>query len=177
ISEDAGIEYEPTGDFHVKDGDEATILKSEGFKLLMLSSLLCNDADLIYDGGSWRIEGDPTEGALVVAAMKAGIQQDEARKLYPRISEVPFSSERKLMTTIHLMPEGNRLVCMKGAPEKVLERCTYIYTLEGIKRSSKEIKEEILRVNNEMAKDALRVLGVAYKRIIDQTELDNKNIF
>ncbi len=176
LIEVSGIGYEPKGEFRVISGSQANILESEGFKLLMLSSLLCNDAELVNEDGNWRVKGDPTEGALVVAAVKAGLKQDEVRKLYPRVGEVPFSSERKLMTTIHLTPEGDRIVCMKGAPERVLEKCTCIYTHEGVKKLTRKNKEEILKVNDEMAENALRVLGVAYKRIADHVGLNEEEI-
>jgi Ca2+-transporting ATPase len=174
LIEVSGVGYEPKGELHIM-GD-ADIPKSEGFRLLMLSALLCNDAELIHEGGSWRVKGDPTEGALVVAAAKYGIQQDEVRKLYPRVGEVPFSSERKLMTTVHLTPEGNRIVCMKGAPERVLEKCTHIYAINGVKRITRRDREEILKVNDEMAGSALRVLGLAYKRIADHAGLGDEGI-
>lgn len=176
IIEVSGVGYEPKGDLHVKSNSEADVLRSDGFRLLMLSSLLCNDAELIHGDGNWRIKGDPTEGALVIAAIKYGLQQNEVRGLYPRVGEVPFSSERKLMTTVHLTPEGDRIVCMKGAPEKVLERCVRIYTLKGIKKLTRDVKGEVLRVNDEMAGSALRVLGVAYKRIADHADLSEEEI-
>ncbi len=172
----SGIGYEPKGDFQIINDAETNILGSDGLKLLMLSSLLCNDAELLHENRGWRIRGDPTEGALVVVAWKAGLRQDEVRRLYPRVSEVPFSSERKLMTTVHLTPEGDRIVCMKGAPERVLEKCSHIYTNSGVKRLNKRIREKILKVNDEMARDAFRVLGVAYKRIADHIDLSDEDI-
>ncbi|MEM1581067.1 MAG: cation-translocating P-type ATPase [Candidatus Bathyarchaeia archaeon] len=176
IIEVSGIGYEPKGVFQIRGDAEADVLRSEGFRLLMLSSLLCNDSELTHEGGDWRVRGDPTEGALVVAAWKAGFKQNEIRRLYPRIGEIPFSSERKLMTTIHLTPEGDELVCMKGAPEGVLEKCTHVYTSFGIEKLTEKIREEILNVNDEMARDALRVLGVAYKRIADHTGLTEEEV-
>lgn len=176
IIEVSGVGYEPKGDFHVKDDTDKNILQSDGFRLLALSMLLCNDAELIHEGGGWRIKGDPTEGALVVAAVKYGLRQDEVRKIYPRVGEIPFSSERKLMTTVHLTPEGGGIVCMKGAPERVLEKCTRIYTLNGIRKLTRRVREEILAVNDEMAGSALRVLGVAYKKIEDHTGLAAEEI-
>ncbi|MEM3442718.1 MAG: HAD-IC family P-type ATPase [Candidatus Bathyarchaeia archaeon] len=172
----SGVGYEPKGDFHVKGKSETNILQSEGFKFLMLCSLLCNDAELIHENGVWQIKGDPTEGALLVAASKASLSQEEVRRLYPRVGEVPFSSERKLMTTIHLTPEGDRIICIKGAPEKVLERCTHIYELNGAKRLAEEDKSKILRINDEMAGNALRVLGVAYKKKEDTAGLNGESL-
>ncbi len=172
----SGVGYIPEGVFQV-DRDDVGILQSEGFKLLMECSLLCNDAELIREDGKWRIKGDPTEGALLVVAAKSGRQQEEVRKQYPRINEVPFSSERKLMTTVHSTPEGDKIFCMKGAPEKVLEKCTHIYELGGVKELTEERKKEILSFNNDMAGNALRVLGVAYKRTIKAVNsLDEKAI-
>ncbi|MEM2423029.1 MAG: cation-translocating P-type ATPase [Candidatus Bathyarchaeia archaeon] len=176
IIEVSGIGYEPKGVFQIRGDAEADVLRSEGFRLLMLSSLLCNDSELTHEGGDWRVRGDPTEGALVVAAWKAGFKQNEIRRLYPRIGEIPFSSERKLMTTVHLTPEGGGIVCMKGAPEGVLEKCTHVYTSFGIEKLTEKIREEILNVNDEMARDALRVLGVAYKRIADHTGLTEEEV-
>ena len=177
----SGVGYVPEGIFHVDSGD-VKVLQDEGFKLLMKCSLLCNDAELIREDDKWLIKGDPTEGALLVAAAKSGMWQ-ELRKDYPRIYEVPFSSERKLMTTVHLTPEGDRIFCMKGAPEKVLEKCAYIYGLNGIKELTEEGKKEILMVNNDMAGNALRVLGIAYKRTsenvnnLDEEAVESNMVF
>ncbi|MEM2087383.1 MAG: cation-translocating P-type ATPase [Thermoproteota archaeon] len=172
-----GVGYEPRGSFQVDGDSETGILRSEGFKLLMKCSLLCNDAELIREDDKWHIKGDPTEGALLVVAVKAGLQPEEIRKQYPRINEVPFSSERKLMTSIHLTPEGDKIFCMKGAPEKVLEKCIHIHESNGVKELTEERRNEILRVNDEMAGNGLRVLGVAYKRTVKDTDvLDEKAV-
>ncbi|MEM2611136.1 MAG: cation-translocating P-type ATPase [Thermoproteota archaeon] len=178
----SGVGYVPEGSFQVDDGS-VEILNSECFKLLMKCALLCNDSELIHENAKWHIKGDPTEGALLVVAIKSGLKQEEVRNQYPRISEVPFSSERKIMTTIHSTPEGDRLLCMKGAPEKLLEKCTHIYELDGIRELTEERKREILRVNNEMAGNALRVLGFAYKRTtenlnsLNEESVENNMIF
>ncbi|MEM2056742.1 MAG: cation-translocating P-type ATPase [Thermoproteota archaeon] len=172
-----GVGYEPRGSFHIDGDNETGILRNQGFDLLMKCSLLCNDTELIREDGKWRIKGDPTEGALLVVAVKAGLQPEEVRKQYPRINEVPFSSERKLMTTVHSTPEGDKIFCMKGAPEKVLEKCTHIHELNGVKELTEERREEILRVNDEMAGNGLRVLGLAYKRAVKDTDiLDEKTV-
>ncbi len=177
IIEVSGVGYDPRGGFQVDGDGEADILRSEGFRLLMTCSSLCNDSELIHEDDKWCIKGDPTEGALLVIAAKSGLQQEEVRKKYPRISEIPFSSERKLMTTVHLTPEGDIIFCMKGAPEKVLEKCTHVYEMDGVRRLTEERRKEILSVNDEMAGNALRVLGVAYRRAIkDINDLDEKGM-
>jgi len=159
----SGVGYEPKGEFHA-EGD-GNILQGELFSFLMNGSLLCNDAELRVEGDKWRIKGDPTEGALVVVAAKASLQQDEAKKRYPRAGELPFSSERKRMTTVHLTPHGDQIVYMKGAPETILERCARVHKSEGVESLTETRKKEILRINEEMAREALRILGLAYKKI------------
>jgi len=111
------------------------------------------------------VTGDPTEGALIVAARKLGFAQEELERLYPRIAEIPFSSERKRMTTVHKTPQGEVYAYVKGAPEVILERCSRI--LEGgvERRLTAEKKRAVLKINEEFAEDALRVLGMAYRRL------------
>jgi len=170
-----GIGYEPKGEFHVEeDGD---IIQGELFSLLMKGALLCNDAELIVEDGKWYNKGDTTEGALVVVAAKAGFQQSEVRKQYPRICELPFSSERKRMTTVHSTFNGDRIVFMKGAPEIILERCTHVYEPDKMERLTEKRKKAILRISEEMAGESLRVLGLAYKILSTSvTNFDEENL-
>jgi Ca2+-transporting ATPase len=102
---------------------------------LMEIQALCNDARLehITEEGSdeWRIIGDPTEGAMIVAAAKAGIDRDEINKAQPRLQEIPFDSQRKLMTTFHKTEDGQLAAFTKGAPDILVERCTHIMHSDG----------------------------------------------
>jgi Ca2+-transporting ATPase len=109
------------------------------------------------------IKGDPTEGALIVAAVKAGFREAEMRLENPRVEEIPFSSERKRMTTIHQMAGGKRTAFTKGAPEVVLQRCSHILDDQGLRELKETERNQILKVNEEMAQGALRVLGFAYR--------------
>jgi Ca2+-transporting ATPase len=176
-----GVGYEPKGEFHA-EGD-SDILQGELFSLLMNGALLCNDAELTVEEYKWRIKGDPTEGALVVVATKDGLQQNEARKQHPRVGELPFSSERKRMTTVHSTANGDRIVFMKGAPEVILERCAHVHEPNGVKDLAEKKKMKILRINEEMAGESLRVLGLAYKTMstsvtnFDEESLENGLIF
>jgi len=176
-----GVGYEPKGEFHA-EGD-GNILQSENFSLLMKASLLCNDAELMVEKDKWRIRGDTTEGSLIVAAAKDGFQQTELKKQYPRVGELPFSSERKRMTTVHSTPHGDQMVLMKGAPEIVLERCAYMHGLDRVEKLTERRRKEILSIQEEMARGALRVLGVAYKKTpdsitnFDEKTLENDQIF
>ncbi|MBM4295087.1 MAG: HAD-IC family P-type ATPase, partial [Deltaproteobacteria bacterium] len=120
MTEVTGAGYAPEGEF--RESEPIDVGRMSSLKLLLKSSVLCNDSILHEQEGRWFIKGDPTEGALVVAAVKAGILAREMRLGNPRIEEIPFSSERKRMTTIHQMDDGKRMAFMKGAPEVVLER-------------------------------------------------------
>jgi Ca2+-transporting ATPase len=164
VIEVTGVGYEPSGEFR-HGGDS---IKPEGcIKLLLQIGALCNNASLRRNNqnNTWEIFGDPTEGALIVAAAKAGFEKEELEKQYPRIGEIPFTSERKRMTTIHKTPDGEIYAYMKGAPEVVLEKCAYIIEDGREARLTYEKREEILKVNEEMAGNALRVLAMAYKKL------------
>jgi Ca2+-transporting ATPase len=122
------------------------------------------------------IKGDPTEGALVVAAVKAGLHQTEERLKNPRVEEIPFSSERKRMTTIHQTVGGRNRAFIKGAPEVVLGKCSHILDDSGLRELGDREKTEILKVNEEMAQEALRVLGFAYRDCPDATNYTEEYI-
>jgi Ca2+-transporting ATPase len=120
-----GAGYEPRGEFH---GSDALLnpKNDKDLSRLLTIGALCNNAILNEDDGVWHVMGDPTEGALVVAASKAGFEHNELEKQYPRVHEIPFSSERKRMTTIHRTSGGEQIAFLKGAPEIVLELCTSV---------------------------------------------------
>ncbi len=161
-----GVGYAPQGEF--RGSETININKHQPFRLLLKGGILCSDADLHEKEGKWFIKGDPTEGALVVTAAKTGMHIREIRLENPRVEEIPFSSERKRMTTIHQMEDGKRLAFIKGAPEIVLDRCTHILEDGGMKALTGEERSKILKANEEMAQDALRVLGIAYREVPDK---------
>jgi Ca2+-transporting ATPase len=163
-----GIGYAPQGEFQFED---KTIAPDENLKTLLKVAVLCNDSNLELEvqTGKWTVKGDPTEGALVVAAEKAGISKEELETQEPRVAELPFSSERKRMTTIHAY-QGKRTAYMKGAPEVVLERCSKIFLDGKVKRLTKEIRDKHHKITEEMALQALRNLGFAYKELAADTE-------
>jgi Ca2+-transporting ATPase len=160
LIEVTGVGYEPKGELR---GSEVNIKNSKSLQMLLQSGLLCSDAVLEEKEGKWVIKGDPTEGALVVAAVKAGLHETEMRLENPRVEEIPFSSERKRMSTIHQMADGKRMAFMKGAPEVVLQGCSHFLDDSGIKKLNEAEEAKILKVNEEMAQGALRVLGLAYR--------------
>jgi Ca2+-transporting ATPase len=168
-----GAGYEPKGEFR---GSEIDIKNSKSVQLLLQGGLLCSDAILEEMDGKWTIKGDPTEGALVVAAVKAGLHESEMRLENPRIEEIPFSSERKRMTTIHQMEDGKKAAFMKGAPEVVLDKCSHILSDGEIRELGQKAKSEILKANEEMAQAALRVLGLAYRECSDEIQCTEENL-
>ncbi len=163
----AGEGYNPEGEFFV-DGIPADLSTYMEAHLLLRGGMLCNDAWLENDDrtGGWRMVGDPTEGALVVAAAKVGLWRESLETDYPRVAEIPFDSERKRMTTIHQENGTGRYVAyVKGAPEIMLDVCDRIL-LDGQERSLDAVeKQRILTVNEQLAGDALRVLAVAYRHL------------
>jgi len=122
-----------------------------------------NNATVQQRDGRWTVQGDPTEGALIVAARKCGLSSADLDERLPRIAEVPFSSERKLMSTIHrdTRNEHAGIVFTKGAPDVLLGRCAFEILGDGRRPLTPARRDEILRVNETLAGDALRTLGVA----------------
>ncbi len=170
-----GVGYEPQGEFLFED-EKLDPTKEKELYTLLKAATLCNDAKLEKEEGKWIVKGDPTEGALVVAAAKAGLWKEEIEKEEPRINEIPFSSERKRMSTIHDLSRGDKIVYMKGAPEIVLERCTKIYTNGKTHKLTDEKRKQLLSVNEAMAIQALRNLGFAYKDLPDSaSSFDEEN--
>jgi Ca2+-transporting ATPase len=157
-----GAGYEPEGEFKGELSTDEDPLKS-----LLLCGVLCNDADLFEEEGQWKIKGDPTEAALVVAARKAGIDGGGLREERPRVDEVPFSSERKLMSTVHKGP-GGRVAYVKGAAEVVLAKCTRVMRADGsVSEMREEERKSLAEENTGMAAEALRVLALAMRDLGD----------
>jgi P-type Ca2+ transporter type 2C len=162
-----GTGYEPAGEVR-QDGKavEDGALLEEVEKTLAAGNL-ANNAALVQQGGRFTIQGDPTEGALVVAARKVGEAAGKLHRRFPRIGEVPFSSERKLMSTSHADAEdaGRVLVFAKGAPDVLLARCTEERVGGATRALTPERREEIARAVDALGSAALRTLGVAYRTL------------
>ena len=171
----SGVGYEPEGGFLFEDkkaepkGDLCTLLTV---------AALCNDAKLEKDAASnrWTVKGDPTEGALLVAAAKADLWKGELEQQQPRIGELPFSSEKKRMTTVHMVSGKKKVAYMKGAPEIVLDKCTRVSTNGKISRLTEDVRAEILKVNEAMARQALRNLGFAFRELPETVEASTEEI-
>ncbi|NHC35120.1 cation-translocating P-type ATPase [Scytonema millei] len=180
-----GEGYAPQGEF-LSDGRAIDADRDTDLQALLVACALCNDSFLQEEQGQWKIVGDPTEGALVTLAAKAGIQKDQWSSRLPRVAEFPFSSERKRMSvmcqkaaghgssgdyTNYQLPITNDpspyLMFTKGSPELALERCDRIHTGDRAVAISEAQRQQILEKNNQMASQGLRVLGFAYKPLAE----------
>ena len=171
-----GEGYNPSGDF-LLDGQKVDSDDHPEVEALLIACALCNDSTLQQKDGDWVIIGDPTEGALLTVAGKGSIEKDQWSSRLPRVSEFPFSSERKRMSVIcnvhpsassglsgsGLAPDEDYIMFTKGSPELVLERCNRIHTGDRAVEITDAQRQTILAKNNEMAGNGLRVLGFAYK--------------
>ncbi|MEM2081022.1 MAG: HAD-IC family P-type ATPase [Candidatus Bathyarchaeia archaeon] len=170
-----GVGYTPEGHFEV-EGAKIDAAKEEALSLLLRVAALCNDARLrrhkLEGKQQWEIYGDTTEGALVVAAAKAGLQKDDLEAKYPRVDEIPFDPKNRYMVTFHKIAPEKLHVYVKGAPETILEQCVEILEDGKTKRLTQQRKAEILAVSTQMASEALRVLAIAYASI-DAAELED----
>lgn len=157
----SGAGYVPRGQFSY---DGTVIAPDESLKLLLQAAALASDAVVTYSASDkrWQIKGDPTEGAMVVAAAKAGLEKSDLDAQFPRTGEIPFTSETKRMTTLHAAPEGG-MAYSKGAPETIVGSCEQVVNESGRVALEAAGKEEILEAARRMAADALRVLAIAVK--------------
>ncbi len=160
----SGTGYAPAGDVRSDAGPVAGDLRVELERALAVADC-ANNASLQEHGGRWSVQGDPTEGALIVAARKAGLRGEQLERRFARVGEVPFSSERKLMSTIHTdaETEGRILLFTKGAPDVLLARCTHELVGSEPHPLSDERRRAILSMNDTLAGRALRTLGVAFR--------------
>lgn len=158
-----GAGYIPDGKFIGRHGSEISPLDDETLGLILLGGLLNSDAQLEGTEKGYRVIGDPTEGALVIVAAKAGLSREAVVEKYPRLAEIPFDSERKMMTTFHQM---NGLVrsFTKGAPDVLLERCSGVLTQGGTTALNEETRRSLLAVNSQLASQGQRVLALATRR-------------
>ncbi len=171
-----GVGYKPQGNFRVNNEFVNPEYQINLMRLLEIGAL-CNDTVIDFDKGE-EIIGDPTEAAFVVAALKAGIDYLKLRKKYPRVFEIPFSSETKMMTTVHLIDDDKLEAYTKGAFEIILDLSDKIL-INGIEKDlTEEEKIRIKQIAYQKSENALRILGVAYKKLnsLAETKDANKNL-
>ncbi len=156
-----GKGYVPEGEFLIGE-EKSKPLSDPHLELLLKGIALCNDAHLVKEGDEWKILGDPTEGALLVASAKANLRRESLEQAYPRVGEISFDSHRKRMSTIHKTPQGY-IAFVKGALEALLSISHRIYEEGKIKDFTEDEKKEILAVSEEFAKRGARILGLGYR--------------
>lgn len=158
-----GEGYSPRGEFLLR-GEKIEINENESLKLLLRIGALCNNASLGKTDDRWTITGDPTEACLIVASEKAGVEQERLEREYPRVGEMPFDSDRKMMTTIHEIKEG-KIAYVKGAPDMIMEKCDRILDEGRVRAITEDDRDRILKMNENFGRGALRILGMAYREI------------
>ena len=168
----SGTGYEPEGEFE-KDGKPVDPAEHGGLVTLIRAGGLCNDAEIRRDEEKgYVIEGDPTEGAMVALARKAGLDRGEEKRSYPRIDVIPFESEHRFMATLHQQPDGGNLIFLKGAPEAVLSICE----TQGRNGDREELDRDFWEEQIEFfAREGHRVLGLAVTET-DKTEIDMEDV-
>ena len=168
-----GEGYEPSGQIREATSDLSYLSRHtpspsplpSGLRDLLTAAVRCNGATLREENGTWQVIGDPTEGALLVAAAKVAVTKEGLEDIAPFIEEIPFDAERKMMTVIRRTEDGN-MAYVKGAPDALLPRCTHRVTLDGaIELLSEQHRLAILDTNASLARETLRVLAVAHRRV------------
>ena len=181
-----GVGFSPEGRL-LRDGKPVSPSPGSALARLLQAAALNNDASLTKGEKGWKVQGDGTEGALLALAARGGIRKEGLEKALPRLGEIPFTSERKMMTTIHAplgaedlvrlraMPDADReafvsgvegrVAYVKGAPERVLEACSRILLSGQVRPLAAEERDDLLEENESLALDGLRVLAFAYREL------------
>ncbi|MFP4391440.1 MAG: cation-transporting P-type ATPase [Desulfohalobiaceae bacterium] len=158
-----GVGYEPKGGFQLSGEDIDPEQEHPELLHILRGALLCNDASVYSRDGSWVLEGSPTEGALIVAGLKAGLDQRQENELWPRKDSIPFSSENKLMATLHHDHQGRAFIYLKGAPERIWERCS---AQAGGRDKVQDLDLEFWQEQaREIASRGQRLLALAWKEV------------
>jgi Ca2+-transporting ATPase len=155
-----GVGYEPVGE--LCQNNRVITELPDALKRLLLDGALCNDSKISQEDTGWKLYGDPTEGALVTSAMKAGFDVVIERKSLPRVDTIPFESEKQFMVTLHELPSETQMIIMKGAPEAVLRHCR-AHNMNEVSA------EQVLQVAERFAGRGMRVLAIAEKLISEKT--------
>jgi Ca2+-transporting ATPase len=173
LVEVSGSGYIPEGSFTVPGGGALP----ESMQELLWAAVLCNDSRIVKNGeGGWQIAGDPTEGALLVVARKAGLDEQKLQQEYERLDEQPFSSETKRMITLHRSGEVKKAV-IKGAPEVLLADCDAVRVGGDVQRLDDALRAALLAEADALGKRALRVLALAVKEVSEIEDADKGMTF
>lgn len=155
-----GEGYHPEGEF-LHDGEKVTVDEDRHLELILRAALLCNDSHLKKENNTWNIQGDPTEGALIVAAAKSEMDKGELEKSFARLDEIPFESEKQYMATLH-SANGKKVAYVKGSTQKILSMSKSMLHDGNVITLEDEDRDTITKANESMAEQSLRVLAAAY---------------
>lgn len=166
-----GTGYAPAGELCTAGGGPVVVDADAALRWSLLAAASCNDAALTHEDGQWDVVGDPTEGALLVAAAKAGLDPRQLAARLPRTATVPFSSERRYMATLHRQA-GGYVVLAKGAVERILELCDSQMGADGALRPLD--RDAVLTAADRLGRQGLRVLATAVRTVADPDEFDDE---
>lgn len=178
----SGKSLSVTGEGYDKNGSiifgttSVNVGKDSDLERFAQCCILCNNADINYNGKNYKYSGDPTEIALLVMALKAGLDRERLLKKYSIIKENPFDSDRKMMSVICSSNDGKYMFA-KGALEKILQRCKGVLIKGEVIELNDDLRKKIISNNDDMARQALRVIAVAYKKIENKDFDENNLIF
>nr|WP_231705775.1 calcium-transporting P-type ATPase, PMR1-type [Effusibacillus lacus] len=171
-----GNGFEPEGEFQLS-GKKVDPGKRADLKRLLEIAVLCNNAELVNETGDprqearWTVYGDPTEGALLVLAAKAGCTPEQMARIEERLDELPFDSNRKMMSVLTRNQAGQMQLLTKGAPDVLLDRCSHMLIDGKAVPMSASLRKAVMQANESMAAGALRNLGIAYRPITDPKQI------
>ncbi len=168
-----GDGWNPEGEF-LENGEKISPLYKSNLEKLLHIAGVCNEAEITKEeeGDKYKIIGDPTEASLVVLAQKAGLNEEIIREKEKKIDDMPFSSKFKYRASLSVLlnQESKKQIYVVGAPEEVIEKVGFLQSKDGIKKITKEEKEEILKRVEGMTEQAMRTIGLAYKEVKGETE-------
>ncbi len=167
--------YESVGQIS-QDGQQVDLTRATALSECVRCGVLCNDSQLVQENGRAKAQGDPTEVALIVVARKAGMKEDQMTREYPRVDAIPFESQYQYMGTLHKgLPDGSQVIYLKGAAERVLERCTTALQADGTVGAFD--KGRVERIVEEMGSKGLRVLAFARRQApVGQARLTHDDV-
>ncbi len=172
-----GSGYKPFGEF-LKDNKQVKKIEDEDLVKLLHTGMVCNNSRITNKNENiWEVQGDPTEGALLTVGAKGGVYQNCVNKISKRYKEIPFDSERKLMSVICIENDGDKVLYSKGAVEIVLKKCNRILINGEVREINQLDKKKIINENINMGKNALRILAMAYRPLLDNDECEENFIF
>lgn len=171
----SGAGYDVTGDFSVED-EQIQVQGNKRLETILKAAILCNNATLNKQKDETQLLGDPTELSLLIAGAKADLWKSELEEEYERIDEITFTSDRKMMTTVH-QKNDKKIAFSKGAPEVILDKCKHIYKNGKVYELDEDGRSSILDKNHDLARSAYRVLGLASKNLSQSSDVEEEMTF